>query len=160
MAADQKQNRLPVLGIEVQPLQRSLGHLQAGFHMIGSRHTLPNVMKQKGKVEQLRLLQLFENVAVALIPLGRRLPGAMQAFNCQKRVFVHGEAVVVIAHHQRIDELQLRQQQSQQMQRVHRAQSIRGVRFDENGLQRSPQLGALRWMSRQWRARPARCDTR
>ena len=59
-------------------------------------------------------------------------------------MLIHSEAMIKIAHHQRVDELQLRQQQSQQPQRVHGTQRVGGVRLQQRLLQIQPQFRAPR----------------
>ena len=53
----------------------------------------------------------------------------VQALDGQKGMFVHRESMVKVAHDQRVDQLQFRKKQRQQSQRLHRAQSVGGVRL-------------------------------
>jgi hypothetical protein len=66
----------------------------------------------------------------------------VQALDRQKGMFVHGEAMVEIAHHQRVDKIQFRQEQSQKPQRMHGPQRVGGVGLQERLLQVEPEFRA------------------
>src|SRR5579859_1310950 len=113
MIRNQEENLGALLGIEIQTVHGAVGNLQAAFDVIASRDALSGVVQQKRQVEQFGIFQFAEQFPVSLIPLGLRLLQAMQALDCKERMFVDGEPVVKIAHDERVDELQLRQQQGQ-----------------------------------------------
>src|SRR5579864_3421753 len=55
-------------------------------------------------------------------------------------MLVYREAMIKIANYQRVNQLQLRQEQSQQPQRVHGAKRVGRVRLQQRLLQVQPQL--------------------
>ncbi len=110
--------------------------------MILQRDGLAGVVQQDREIEQLRLVQLAENSRVALVPFEFGLAQAVQIFNRLQRVFIHRETMRDIAHRQRVNPLQLRQEQRQQVQGVHGAQRVRRVRFRQNFFQKSPKVAA------------------
>ena len=59
-------------------------------------------------------------------------------------MLIDGEAVIEIAHDERINQLQLWQKQRQQAQRLHRPQRIGGVRLEQSLLQIKPKFSAAR----------------
>src|SRR5947208_17113979 len=69
----------------------------------------------------------------------------MKAFDRKKRMFIHGKAVIEITHHERIDQLEFRQQNRQQPKRMHGTQSISRERLHENWLQVQPPIWSRGW---------------
>jgi len=76
-------------------------------------------VQQNRQVEQLRLLQFIEQFGVALIPFRLRLAQPMQIFDGDERVFVNRVAMGIVADHQRIDALQLRDHQRKKAEGMH-----------------------------------------
>jgi hypothetical protein len=77
----------------------------------------------------------------------------MHVVDGQKRVLVHGVAVIAVANHQRIDAVKLRNQHLQNSQRVHGAQRVRRMRSQQHFAQRIPQVRPLGNVNRQHRQR-------
>ena len=65
----------------------------------------------KRQIEQFGIFQFAKQFGVALVPFRLRLLQAVQALDGEKRMLIDGEAMIEIAHYQRVDELQFRQQQ-------------------------------------------------
>ncbi len=74
----------------------------------------------------------------------------MEALDGEKRMLIHGEAMVEIAHHQSINGLQFGKQQCEQTQRVHGPQRVGGMRLQKSLLQVKPELRSA-WGSRRQR---------
>ena len=68
----------------------------------------------------------------------------MQNFDGQKGVLVDGVAVIQVAQHQRVDGVELGQGEREQVQRMHRAQRLGGVRLDQE-LAQMCATGAASW---------------
>ena len=100
MIANQKKHGRALARIHVQPVQAAGSDFQAGLHVIATGHAFSGVMQQEGKVEQLRIFQLAKELGIALIPFRLRSGQAMQALNCDKRMLVHRETMIKVAHHQ------------------------------------------------------------
>jgi len=109
------------------------------FH---KRDGLAGVVQQDREVEQLGLVQLAEDTGVAFVPFELGLPQTVQIFNGPERVFIHRETVRDLAHGKRVNPLQLRQEQSQQMEGVHRAQRVRRMQFRQNIFEKTPKNAA------------------
>jgi len=57
-------------------------------------------VQQERQVEQFWLLQFGENLGIVLFPFRARLPQPVQVLDCQEGVFIDGEAMIEVAHHQ------------------------------------------------------------
>ena len=97
-------------------------------------------MQQQREIEQRGLLQFLQQFGKSPVPFRFRFLQTMQMFNREERMFVHGVAMVEISHHQGFDPFELRQQERQQPQRVHRAESVSRVRLNQRFLQVEPEL--------------------
>ena len=73
--------------------------------MIAAGNAFAGVVQQQSEIEQFGIFQFAEKFGIALIPFGLRLLQAMQAFDGEERMLIHGEAMIEIAHDQRVDEL-------------------------------------------------------
>src|SRR6266576_2556196 len=110
MAADEEKNCLALRGIKIQTLQGSLRDLKARLHVALAGRALAYIVQEQGQVKELRAFEFGEQLGIALIPLRLRLLQAMQALDADERMFVYREAMIVIAHHQGVDQLEFRQQ--------------------------------------------------
>jgi hypothetical protein len=68
-------------------------------------------MQQNGEIQELGAFELIEQRGVALVPFRRRLIEAVKILDGGEGVLVHGEAVGIIADHQRLDAAELREKQ-------------------------------------------------
>ena len=123
--------------------------------MLHKRDGLAGVVQQDREIEQLGLVQLAEDAGVAFVPFELGLPQAVQIFDRLERVFIHRETMRNFAHGKRVNPLQLRQEQSQQMEGVHRAQRVRRMQFRQNIFQKPPKIAAAWKAGRPIAASPA-----
>ena len=70
MASDQEAHNVTLFRTQIEPGQHWFGNFQAGSDVVLRRSAFAQVVQQQGKVQQLRLLQFTEDVAVTLVPLG------------------------------------------------------------------------------------------
>ncbi len=103
MALDQEEDRLAVGRIEVEARQACFCEFEARGHVMVDVGALARVVEQDGEIEQVGLLDLIEELGVALIPLRLRLSQGVEIFDRDEGVLVDGEAVRIIADHERID---------------------------------------------------------
>ena len=132
-----------LLGVEVQPRQKAVGQFHALHRMLAGAPRLARVVQQQRQQKQIQPVDLRQQLRQPLLVVVRRLPQPVHVVDGQKRVLVHGVAVIAVADHQRIDAVELRNQHLQHAQRVHRAQRMRGVRSQQHLAQRIPQVRPL-----------------
>ena len=149
MALDEEQHGFPVGFGKSETFEAAFRNRQAFRNVILDRHGFPRIMKQDRQVEQFGLIQFIEDSRVAFIPFGLGLAQGVQVFNGLQRVFIHRKAMRNIADGQRVNALKFRQEQGQQMKRVHGAQGVCRMQFRQYILKEVPQGASLGQPARQ-----------
>ena len=104
---------------------------------------LAGVVQQQGKEEEIEAVDFREQLRQALLVLvGGRAQG-VHVVDDEEGVLVDGVAVVAVADDERVDAVELGNQHLKNAERVHGAQSVRGVRTEQHFAQRVPKVGAF-----------------
>src|ERR1700722_10203153 len=143
MMANQKKHSLTIQWIDVQPLQTGFRDLQAAGNVVFWLRALARVVQQQREIQKIRLLELFEQFRISLLPLGLRFPESVEVLDGYEAVLVHREPVRIVADHERIDSPKLRQQRREHAERMHGPKRFGGVRGHQNLLQIVPKMRAL-----------------
>ena len=155
MVADQPQHQLALVRIQHQPPGHVLRHLRALQRVVVAASSLPRIVQQRRQEHQLRVLHIAQYAAKPSRPHahlpGLRLLQPVQSIDHNQGVLIHRVAVVRIADHQRVNPVELRQQQLQNPQRVHHAQRLARKEPQQDLLHVPPQRRPLLQMRRQQR---------
>ena len=143
MQADELENRLALLGVEVQPGQECVGQLHALPGMFAGAAGLAGVVQQQRQQEEIEAVDLRQQLRQPLLVVVGGLAQAVDVVDGQEGVLVDGIAVIAVANHQGVDAVELGNQHLQHAQRMHGAQRVGGVGPEQNLAQRVPQIGPL-----------------
>ncbi len=134
-----------------QSLGGAIERREAARDVILHRHSLAYVVQQQRQDEQIPPLGGLPERREMRPSLIRRLRQFLQVLDGAQRVFVDRVAMIEIAHHQRVDHSEFRQDFHEQPQPLHRAQSHARVVRAQNLAQHGPRN--LRVLRRKFRVR-------
>jgi len=69
MICNEEQNVGTLFWIDIEPVQCAIGNIEAGLDVIAIGDTFASVVQQKSQIEDLRILELGEQLEIALVPL-------------------------------------------------------------------------------------------
>ena len=127
MMLDQKSHFGFFFRHQFEPRCRTRQRRQTSLYMIFHRHSLARVVQQQRENQQVAALLHFPYGSELCSSRIGRLRQCLQVFNRAQRMFVHRIAMIEIAHHQRIDRAQLRQDFHQYPQSMHGPQRHTGI---------------------------------
>ena len=110
-------------------------------------------MQQQRQQEQVEAVDLRQQLREARLEIMGGLAQAVHVVDGEEGVLVDGVAVIAVPNHQCVDAVELGNQHLKNAQRVHGAQSVRGVRSQQNFAQRVPQIGPFGNVNGQHRQR-------
>src|SRR6516162_7794245 len=128
MSGNQEANGSSIWLRQPHALNRRSGKLQTVVHVIGASKSFADIVQQQREKEQVWALQLRQQLCIGFQPLDFLILEPMQDLDGEKAVLVDRVAMVQVAEYERINCLELGNGQRQQLERVHGAQSISGVR--------------------------------
>ena len=134
---------------KVQSLGGASERREAARNVILHGHSFAHVVQQQRQNQQVPPLGGLPQRPEMRSALIRRLRQFLQVLDGSQRMFIHGIAVIEIAHHQRVDHPEFRQDFRQQPQPLHRPQSHTRIIGAQNLSQCGP--GNLRVLRRKFR---------
>jgi hypothetical protein len=114
--------------------------------MVAGAPSLARVMHKQGEEEEVEPVDLRQQGSKALFPRNVRLAQGMNIVDDQEGMLVDRVAMIRIANDQRVDAVELGNQQLQNAQGMHGAKRVRGVWPEQYLPQPIPQKGSLRYV--------------
>ena len=154
MQADELENGVALLGVEVEAGEKAVGQLDALLRMLAGAAALAGVVQEQGEEEEVEAIDFRQQLGEALLVLvGGRAQG-VDVVDDEEGVLVDGVAVIAVADDERVDAVELGDEHFQNAERVHGAESMSGVRAEKHFAQSVPEIGAFGDV--RWRGREAR----
>ena len=143
MEADELEDGLALLGVEVQPGEEGVGQLDALAGMLAGAAGLAGVVKQQGEQEEVEAVDLRQQLGQALFVVVGGLAQAVDVVDGEEGVLVDGVAVIAVANDQGVDAVELGDEHFQNAEGVHGSQSMCGMGAEQDFAQGVPQVGAF-----------------
>ena len=133
-----------LLGVEIEAGQKAVGQLDALLRMLAGAAALAGVVQQQGEKEEIDAIDFREQLREALLVLVGGRAQAVDVVDDQEGVLVDGVAVVAVANDERVDAVEFGNQHLKHAERVHGAESMRGMGAEQHFAQRVPEVGPFR----------------
>ena len=108
--------------------------------MLAGAAGFSGVVKQEGQQEEIEAVDLRQKLGQALFVFVGGLAERVDVVDGEEGMLIHRVAVVAVADDQRIDAVELGNQHLKDAEGVHGAESVRGMRAEQDFAQRVPEV--------------------
>ena len=144
MQADELENGVALLGVEVEAGEKTVGQLDTLLRVLAGAAAFAGVVQEQGEEEEIEAVDFGEQLGEALLVLACGRAQGVDVVDDQKGVLVDGVAMVAVADDERVDAVEFGDEHLENAERVHGAQSVGGVGAEKHFAKSVPEVGAFR----------------